>query len=114
MKTNNTLSFQSNNGVMRATENLPNYDIAEKQFETLLGTEALDQNLKALHPIIVDFEGLLDQALIRAYKDLSGSDYAHRFLQRILYRINRMKLFWYDDLQHYKNERWGRPHHRHR
>jgi len=90
---------------MKTAEKRPNYDIAEKQFETLLGSEALDKNLKALHPIIVDFEGLLEQALIKAYKDLSGSDDAHRFLQRILYRINRMKLFWYDDLQHYKNER---------
>jgi len=26
------------------------------------------------------------------------------FLQRILYRINRLKLFWYDDLDNYANE----------
>ena len=30
---------------------------------------------------------------------------AHRFVQRVLYRINRLKFFWYDDLCHYKNER---------
>jgi len=105
MKTTDTLSFLSNNGIKSATEKLPNYRMAEKQFENLLGTEALDQNIKVLHPIILDFEGVLEQALIGVYKDSSGSDYGHRFLQRILYRINRMKLFWYDDLKHYKNER---------
>ncbi|NJM67963.1 MAG: iron-containing redox enzyme family protein [Acaryochloris sp. RU_4_1] len=30
---------------------------------------------------------------------------AHTFVQRILYRINRLNLFWYDDLSHYTNER---------
>lgn len=90
---------------MRPTAYLPNYHVAEEQFEILLGTESLDQNLKSLHPVILDFEGILDYALICAYKDLPCSDDAHRFLQRILYRINRMKLFWYDDLQQYKNER---------
>jgi len=28
----------------------------------------------------------------------------HLFLHRILYRINRLKLFWYDDLDNYANE----------
>ena len=28
----------------------------------------------------------------------------HLFLHRILYRINRLKLFWYDDLDDYSNE----------
>ncbi|HEX8474125.1 MAG TPA: iron-containing redox enzyme family protein [Pyrinomonadaceae bacterium] len=30
---------------------------------------------------------------------------AHLFLQRVLYRINRLKFFWYDDLRNYDNER---------
>ncbi len=30
---------------------------------------------------------------------------AHLFLQRVLYRINRLKLFWFDDLSNYRNER---------
>ena len=30
---------------------------------------------------------------------------AHLFLQRVLYKINRMVLFWYDDLRNYTNER---------
>jgi hypothetical protein len=33
------------------------------------------------------------------------TDAARLLLQRILYRINRLKLFWYDDLRHYNNER---------
>lgn len=81
------------------------YNGAETQFETLLETEALDKNLTTLHPIIRDFEQTLEHALISAYQDSHGSETAHRFLQRVLYRINRLKLFWYDDLKRYKNER---------
>ena len=29
---------------------------------------------------------------------------AHLFIQRCLYRINRLKLFWYDELHNYSNE----------
>lgn len=44
-------------------------------------------------------------AIEAAYKGRVEDDAAHRFLQRVLYRINRLKLFWYDDLRHYTNER---------
>ncbi len=81
------------------------YDLAETQFETLLETAALDKKIATLQPIIQNFEQALESALIAAYHDLPASGTAHRFLQRILYRINRLKLFWYDDLKHYKNER---------
>ena len=30
--------------------------------------------------------------------------FAHIFIQRCLYRINRLKLFWYDELNNYSNE----------
>ncbi|KAF6254782.1 hypothetical protein COO60DRAFT_1538767 [Scenedesmus sp. NREL 46B-D3] len=30
---------------------------------------------------------------------------AHSFLQRLLYKINRLNHFWYDDLRNYENER---------
>ena len=82
-----------------------NYDAAERQFETLLETEALDKNLAALHPIIRGFEGTMEHALVAAYKDYPGQEIAHLFLHRVLYRINRLKLFWYDELQRYTNER---------
>ena len=39
-----------------------------------------------------------------AFEDQPTSLDAHLFLQRILYRINRLKLFWYDDLENYANE----------
>ncbi|VAX28196.1 FIG00557508: hypothetical protein [hydrothermal vent metagenome] len=81
------------------------YKDAENLFATLLTTEALDKNLNKLSPITQNFEQALEQALIAAYQGCLSSEIAHRFLQRILYRINRLKLFWYDDLKLYENER---------
>ncbi len=82
----------------------PNYAEAEKSFITLLHTENLDENLDRLtnrEP----FEKTIAAALTAAYNDAYNSSAAHYFLQRILYRINRLKLFWYDDLTNYNNER---------
>lgn len=82
----------------------PYYE-AEKSFGALIELEDLDQQLD--HPIaqISDFETMLKRALTEAYEIPHGSDHAHWFLQRVLYRINRLNLFWYDDLSHYTNER---------
>ncbi len=103
MKTSKPVTGQILDGFKEETR--LNYDTAETQFTTLLGTEALDQNLGRLHPITCDFEQTLAQALIAAYQDKPDSETAQLFLQRILYRINRLKLFWYDDLKYYENER---------
>lgn len=81
------------------------YDVAEMQFKTLLETEALDKNRTMVLPLIRGFERTLEQALMTAYQYSHCSEPAHRFLQRVLYRINRLKLFWYDDLRCYENER---------
>ncbi len=86
-------------------ERYSRYQDAEKLFETLLETEALDKNLSELSPMTECFEQALEQALVAAYQDSPVSKTAHRFSQRILYRINRLKLFWYDDLKLYENER---------
>jgi hypothetical protein len=53
-----------------------------------------------------DFEHSLAAALDEAYADTrpDAAD-AHLFLQRVLYSINRLKLFWFDDLERYDNER---------
>jgi hypothetical protein len=51
------------------------------------------------------FETALSLALKEAYQQPQGSEAAHLFVQRVLYRINRLNLFWYDDLSHYANER---------
>lgn len=81
------------------------YGEAEQQFILLLETENLDQRVSAQPSIARSFEAALAPALTNAYSGDSGSEAAHLFLQRILYRINRLKLFWYDDLRHYTNER---------
>jgi hypothetical protein len=79
------------------------YDCAEQQFKQLLATEDLDNKLDAQASIVSEFEDTLQAAISAAYE--KGYDDAHLFLQRVLYGINRLKLFWYDDLRHYSNER---------
>jgi hypothetical protein len=81
------------------------YEDAEQQFIQLLEMEDLDKKVEAQPSIVSNVEKVLATALIAAYEPESGSDEAHRFLQRVLYRINRLKFFWYDDLRHYTNER---------
>lgn len=82
-----------------------NYVKAEEEFVQLLHTENLDQCVR-VHPHTVEFfEAVLSAALATAYQENPDEQAAHRFIQRILYRINRLNLFWYDDLRHYDNER---------
>lgn len=85
------------------------YEQAEQQFVSLLDTEDLDGTLSQNPSLTNNFEQVLEQAIAVAYsqpyKPGSDRDPAHRFLQRVLYRINRLKFFWYDDLRHYTNER---------
>ncbi len=47
----------------------------------------------------------VETAVHHAYETAAGSDAAHTFLQRVLYRINRLMLFWFDDLRRYENDR---------
>lgn len=81
------------------------YDHAEKLFLELLAIDDLDNQLHQEAAKAREFEQALSTAIEAAYQDDSGDDRAHLFLQRILYWINRLKLFWYDDLRHYTNER---------
>ena len=81
------------------------YEDAEQEFIQLLDMEELDRKIEAQPSLVSNFEKVLATALAEAYEREVGSDAAHRFLQRILYRINRLKFFWYDDLRHYTNER---------
>ncbi|MEH2052519.1 iron-containing redox enzyme family protein [Nostoc sp.] len=81
------------------------YDRAEEQFLELLAMEDLDNKLDANPVRASEFEQTLSMAIGAAYGNDRSDEQAHRFLQRILYRINRLKLFWYDDLQNYTNER---------
>lgn len=81
------------------------YTQAEQQLIKLLEIEDLDKKIEAQPSLVSDFEKALTTALSDAYQQGLGSHVAHRFLQRVLYRINRLNFFWYDDLRHYTNER---------
>jgi Iron-containing redox enzyme len=77
---------------------------AEQQFIQLLNLNDLDQQISHCPVLVEQFEAKLAAAIDTAYSETLNQT-ACLFLQRILYRINRLNLFWYDDLQHYKNER---------
>ena len=81
------------------------YKEAEQKFTWLLTLENLDKQIKQQPDLIRDFEKFLSLALVEAYDENSKSEQANWFLQRLLYKINRLKLFWYDALQAYTNER---------
>ena len=83
------------------------YESGEQRFRKLLGLEDLDQQIRATPALTEEFEATLSAAMNIAYNEVNHADVdaAHLFLQRILYWINRLNLFWYDDLQHYQNER---------
>jgi hypothetical protein len=85
-------------------KNNPYYE-AEQTFSQLIEVEGLDRQRDRYESELRGFEAALDRALIEAYESPYPSDDAHWFLQRVLYRINRLNLFWYDDLRHYANER---------
>ena len=80
------------------------YREAEKAFTHLLQHDDVDQYVSNTPECLEKFEHVLSLALLEAYEDQSTSPHVHLFLQRILYRINRLKLFWYDDLENYTNE----------
>lgn len=87
-----------------------NYDQAEQQFNQLLMMKNLDGQIKLQPRLIKDFELAIASASRRVYGGSFGDkakdiEIESRFIQRILYRINRLHLFWYDDLQNYENER---------
>ncbi len=81
-----------------------NYDTAERKFIYLLEVENLDSIIDTQPKLVAEFEQALDNAIATAYHSSSPCHQAHYFLQRVLYRINRLKLFWYDDLKRYTNE----------
>ena len=78
------------------------YQDGQKQFDILLHMENLDRRIGEKISVLHTFEESLDIALSEAFNTDSAEP--KLFLQRILYRINRLKLFWYDDLQNYANE----------
>ncbi len=80
------------------------YREAEDAFTNILRAENLDQHILDTPGCVEPFEQTLELAIKEAYQDLTAVPNSYLFLQRILYRINRLKLFWYDDLENYSNE----------
>ncbi len=76
----------------------------EDEFVNLLGADNLDQVIAGNPQRVENFQSELKIFLSDAYGNEEGCSQAHLFLQRILYRINRLKLFWYDSLDNYSNE----------
>lgn len=81
------------------------YHDAEQEFINLLEMEDLDTKIATDLSLVSNFEKTIALAITEAYEQKPSSESAHLFLQRILYRINRLKFFWYDDLRNYTNER---------
>jgi hypothetical protein len=80
------------------------YQNFENKFTKLLQIRDLDQKIADQPSLIESFEGDLQSILSNAFEVESNSSLSQHALQRILYRINRLKLFWYDDLDNYTNE----------
>ena len=90
------------------------FEEAEQQFHQLLTWENLDEQVKLQPELVKDLEIAIATATKIAYPKITygeaeqektaESEIAARFLQRILYRLNRLNLFWYDDLRNYQNE----------
>ena len=81
-----------------------NFQDVEHQFSRLLHLVDLDQKIHEKPALKEDFEDTLEYALSDGLDGPECEPQALLFLQRILYRINRLKLFWYDDLKNYTNE----------
>jgi hypothetical protein len=90
-----------------ATQHI-NYFETEQQFLQLLQTENLDRQIANNSELTQGLHHRIAEALKVAYEEPEqgrATESARLLLQRLLYHINRLNLFWYDDLQHYKNER---------
>ncbi|PPS44784.1 iron-containing redox enzyme family protein [Chroococcidiopsis sp. TS-821] len=81
------------------------YNQTEQQLNALIKLEELDERIQAQPWMVSEFEQVLEHAIAAAYQSTTSCALAQHFLQRLLYRINRLKLFWYDNLRHYANER---------
>jgi hypothetical protein len=78
------------------------YKKAESEFIALLNCDDLDGKLLADPHVAENFNENIHSALKKSLDDDDES--AHLFVQRCLYKINRLKLFWDDDLKNYSNE----------
>src|SRR5688572_7610220 len=77
---------------------------AEANFSRIMEIDELDERVFSNPSMTREFDLALALALRSAFDGSGGNHPHHLFLQRVLYRINRLKFFWYDDLSNYKNE----------
>jgi hypothetical protein len=80
------------------------YQSSYSEFCKLLALSDLDQRILDEPALADNFEKNLQRVLSDSFEVQSDSFSALLFLHRILYEINRLKFFWYDDLDNYKNE----------
>jgi hypothetical protein len=79
--------------------------LMEQKFISMIRMDNLDQSIDSKVVSTAEFEDVLENALDSAFVKNDSEPRYHLFLQRVLYQINRLKFFWYDDLEHYNNER---------
>ena len=83
--------------------NIPlEYEQAESEIIELINCDDLDGKILTDPQIVDNFNDKIQRALKQSLDDDDES--AHLFVQRCLYQINRLKLFWDDDLKNYSNE----------
>ena len=84
--------------------NFASYREAEEDLISFIKSDDLDARILASPEETHSFNEKLDLALDNAFLKGKGDDSAHILVQRCLYHVNRLKLFWYDDLKNYSNE----------
>jgi hypothetical protein len=80
------------------------YHELEDEFLDLLNCDNLDQFVIQNPLKAEDFNAAVGECLYDAFENDAGYPDAHLFIQRLLYHINRLKIFWYDELGNYANE----------
>lgn len=78
---------------------------AEETLARMLKDPNLDERLLRTPSLMRNLSARVREAVERAFRQERDAPEAHRFLQRALYRINRLMLFWYDSLLEYENDR---------
>ncbi len=78
---------------------------AEQELTALIRHPNLEHWLRTHSSRSAAIREVVDDAMSDAFGPRPGSDCSHLFLHRVLYGINRMMLFWYDDLHLYENDR---------
>ncbi len=80
------------------------YAQAEYRFRQFISLPNIDEVVEREPSSLGEFERALELALSEAFRP-GAKDRSRLFLQRILYSVYRLKLFWFDDLTNYANER---------